>query len=86
MTDEPLATVVVDAHHSAYVDAGAVTDDPTLRPEYDGADPAPGTLLIVADRDGWATLHRVEARRPGKVEFGPRLPWPGGGIAARKLP
>lgn len=86
--EEPLATVMVNAHHAAYVDAGAVTADPTLLADYAADEPEPGTLLMVADRHGWATLHRVEARdrAAGKIEFGPRIPWPDGTIAARRLP
>jgi hypothetical protein len=85
-SDEPLATVRIDAHHSAFVENGAITADPTDLPDYEADEPNPGTLLMVGDRDGWATLHRIERREGGKIEFGPRLPWPDGGIAARRLP
>jgi hypothetical protein len=87
VTDQPqeFATVMVDAHHSAYVANGALTADPALLPDYEADPPQPGVLLVVGDRDGWATLHRVVDRREGKIEFGPRLPWPDGSIAARRL-
>lgn len=78
-----LATVAVDGHHSAYIGNGAVTPDPTLLPDYDADEPEPGTPLLVVDRDGWATLHSVLGRHDGTIEFGPRLPWPDGSIAAR---
>lgn len=86
-SDEPVATVMVNASHAAYVDTGGVTADPTLLSDYDAAEPEPGTLLMVADRDGWATLHRVEARERvrGVIEFSERIPWPDGQIAARRL-
>lgn len=84
---DPLATVMIDAHHSAYVDNGAITADPTLVAGYDAAEPEAGTLLVVADRHGWGTLHRIERRdrAAGKIEFGPRIPWPDGAVAARRL-
>lgn len=86
-TDEPLATLALDAHHSAYVESGAIAADPTLLTDYTADQPDPGTLLCVSDREGWGTLHRVERRdrAAGKIEFGPRIPWPDGRIAARKL-
>jgi hypothetical protein len=85
---EPLATVMVNAHHSAYVEGGAITADPTLLPDYAADQPEPGVLVMVGDRDGWATLHRIQARDigAGKIDFGPRIPWPDGSVAARKLP
>jgi hypothetical protein len=83
---EPMATVMVDADHAAYVDAGGVTPDPTLLLDYSADEPEPGTLLMVADRRGWATLHRVEIRADGKIAFGRRIPWPDGRTAARRLP
>jgi hypothetical protein len=82
---EPLATVMVNAHHSVYVANGAITADPTLLADYEADLPEPGTLLMVADREGWATLHRVEGRANGKIEFGPRIPWPDGAVAARRI-
>lgn len=84
--DAPLATVMVDAHHSAFVGVGGITADPTLLEDYTAAEPTPGTLLMVGDRDGWATLHRVETRSSGKIAFGARLPWPDGTVAARRIP
>ena len=88
MTSERLATVRVAAPHAAYVASGGVTDDPAALSDYDAADPEPGTLLVVCDLDGWATLHRVEARERSTslIEFGPRIPWPDGSTAARRLP
>jgi hypothetical protein len=85
---EPLATAMLDGHHSAYVAGGARTPDPTLTPGYDADPPEPGVLLMAVDREGWATLHRVEVRdrAAGKIEFGPRIPWPEGDSAARRLP
>jgi hypothetical protein len=79
--DEHFEIVTVDGHHSQYVHDGALTDAP-------GGAGIIGMLLMVVDRDGWATLHRAEAMRyqHGKqlVSFGPRIPWPDGSIAARK--
>lgn len=85
-SSEPLATARVNAHHSAYVDNGAITADPALLPDYAADEPEPGTLLMVGDRAGWATLHRVEKRAAGKIEFGARICWPDGSIAARRCP
>jgi hypothetical protein len=77
--NEPFAIVAIGAHHSRYVDAGAVTD---ATPEM-----LIGGLLFVQDEDGWATLHRAEgfSYRDGRklVSFGPRVPWSDGRIAAR---
>lgn len=77
---EDFAVVAVDAHHSAFVWFGACTDAPD--------DKMPrGSLLLVQDKDGWATLHRVLLTHVsgGKryVDFGPRVAWPDGSIAAR---
>jgi hypothetical protein len=76
---EPFAIVAVGAHHSQFVEAGAITD---ATPEMEL-----GMLLFVQDQDGWATLHRAEGftYRDGHrlVSFGPRIPWPDGKIAAR---
>jgi hypothetical protein len=85
---EALATVMVNAPHAAYVHTGGVTADPTLLPDYEAAEPEPGVLIMVGDREGWATLHRVEARErsTGKIQFSERIPWPDGSIAARRLP
>lgn len=82
---ESFATVCIGVHHSAYVEHGAITGDPTVVPGYDCDPPEPGTLLVARDVDGWMTLHRIERRAGGKIEFGQRLPWPDGGIAARRL-
>jgi hypothetical protein len=79
------ATAGVDAPHAAYVNNGAITLDPTLLSDYDADEPDVGTRLVVMDRDGWATLHIVEARGGGKIEFGQRIPWPDGSIAARRI-
>ena len=77
--DEPFVIVAVDAHHSEFVDAGAVTDAP---PEA-----ALGMLLFVQDHEGWATLHRAKAfiyvGDERRVSFGPRILWPDGLAAAR---
>lgn len=82
---EPFATTMVDGDHAAYVDTGAITTDPTLLPDYDAAQPEPGVLLVVVDRAGWGTLHRVEARdrSAGTIEFSARIAWPDGSTAAR---
>lgn len=84
---EPLATVMVAVPHAAFVATGGVTGDPSLLPDYDCADPEPGTLLMVADVDGWATLHRIEARErtTGRIQFSERIPWPDGSVAARRV-
>lgn len=79
-TDESFEIIALNAHHSQFVAQGAVTDaKPGL---------AAGTLLMVQDRDGWLTLHRVEGviidARGERVAFGPRIPWPDGSIAARQ--
>jgi hypothetical protein len=83
---EPMATAALDGHHAAYVEAGARTPDPTLTPGYDAAEPNVGVLIVVMDGEGWMTLHRVEVRDrvEGKIEFGPRLPWPDGSSAAKR--
>jgi hypothetical protein len=77
---EPFVIVAVGAHHSAFVESGAITD---AKPEM-----GIGSLLFVQDQDGWATLHRAEgfSYRDGHrlVSFGPRIPWPDGKIAARQ--
>lgn len=83
-SDQPTAedafvVVAVGVHHGHYVGSGAITDATP--------DMVLGSLLFVQDRDGWATLHRVEgfSYRDGRrlVSFGPRVPWPDGEIAAR---
>jgi hypothetical protein len=84
-TPARIATAGINAHHSEYTEAGAITPDPTLVAGYDADQPDVGTHLVVMDRDGWGTLHIIERREAGKIEFGPRVPWPDGSLAARRL-
>jgi len=80
---EPFEIVSVDGHHRDYVWTGALTDAP-------GGGGIIGMLLMVVDRDGWATLHRAEGLRYQHglrtVSFGPRIAWPDGDIRARRIP
>lgn len=83
---EPIASAVLapPVHHRAYVDAGGQFQDTS------GQDVGLDWLLLVVDGELWATLHRVQGiyRRPGGVrvvKFGPRIPWPDGRIAARRM-
>jgi len=73
----------VDAEHGMYVNAGFTTHDEDRLCSLDQP-------VLAYDRDGWVTLHRVMGirRRDGRrlVVVGPRLPWPDGSTAARKLP
>lgn len=81
-----LATTGVHGHHSRYVDSGASTPAPDSQPDYE-ADPAvPGTAILVVDSEGWATVHMILSRVGGTITFGPRLAWPDGSTAARKVP
>lgn len=80
---EDFACIMLDAeHHSLYVHVGATCTR--------GPDMKLGGLLMVFDREGWATLHHIVgfSYQDGQrfAAFGPRDPWPDGTIAARKCP
>ena len=80
---DPPPILGVNAKHAMFVGAGLVTPD-------EGRQCSLGDPVIVMDRDEWFTLHTVEGirMRGGKrlAVIGPRIPWPDGSIAARKLP
>ncbi len=74
------AVLGVDAIHGMYVGSGLTTRDPKNQCALDQP-------VLLVDRDGWVTLHRVMGlrRRDGErlVVVGPREPWPDGSIQAR---
>lgn len=83
--DEPLESVILaGGHHSLYVGAGLVTD------AIEGHDYTLDMLILVVDGDRWSTLHRLNGIWRGggrrKLNIGPRVPWPDGSTAARRVP